>query len=50
MCYNFYMSNQLEKCNFCDLQAEYDQVVTVGESKYTVSGVCKKHLLMGLSA
>lgn len=44
------MSNQLEKCNFCDLQAEYDQVVTVGDSRYTVSGVCKKHLRMGLSA
>lgn len=44
------MPNKPEKCNFCDLQAEYDQVVTIGESKYTVSGVCKSHLLMGLSA
>ena len=38
-----------ETCYFCDKQAEYDQLVTVGDSTYTVSGVCKAHLLMGLS-
>jgi len=44
------MPKTKEKCHFCDHQAEYEQVVTVGDSKYTVSGVCKSHLMMGLSA
>lgn len=39
-----------ESCHFCDREAEYDQLVTLDESSYTVSGVCKKHLRMGLSA
>jgi hypothetical protein len=44
------MPKNKEQCHFCDHLAEYDQVVTLGESTYTVSGVCKSHLLMGLSA
>jgi hypothetical protein len=39
-----------EKCHFCDKLAEYDQVVTMNNINYTISGVCKSHLLMGLSA
>ena len=38
-----------EKCYFCDLQAEYDQVVKTDKSAYTIAGVCKLHLRMGLS-
>jgi hypothetical protein len=38
-----------EKCYFCDRQAEYDQTVSIDESIYTVAGVCKNHLRMGLS-
>lgn len=44
------MSQTKEKCYFCDHLAEYNQVVSLGGSIYTVSGVCKSHLLMGLSA
>jgi hypothetical protein len=41
--------HKTETCYFCDREAEYDQTVTVDESTYTVSGVCKVHLRMGLS-
>ncbi len=44
------MSQTQLKCYFCDHSAEYDQVVPVDNSQYTVSGVCKNHLKMGLSA
>jgi len=44
------MSKTDERCFFCDHQAEYDQVVRLEESEYTVSGVCSNHLLMGLSS
>lgn len=37
-------------CYFCDQRAEYNQVVTVEKNSYTVSGVCKNHLEMGLSS
>lgn len=50
MWYDIYMSQKTITCHFCDHQAEYDQVVTVGNTEYTVSGVCKNHLTMGLSA
>ena len=43
------MSKTDERCFFCDHQAQYDQVV-LDSSDYTVSGVCKSHLLMGLSS
>ncbi len=50
MWYDIYMSQKTTTCHFCDHQAEYDQVVTIGNTEYTVSGVCKNHLTMGLSA
>jgi hypothetical protein len=43
------MSQNEDKCYFCDHNAEYDQVVPL-DSGYSVSGVCKNHLRMGLSA
>jgi hypothetical protein len=38
-----------EKCFYCDALAEYSQLVGE-EGSYTVAGVCKKHLTMGLSS
>jgi hypothetical protein len=38
-----------ENCYFCDTQAEYDQIVKTENCDYTVAGVCKNHLRMGLS-
>jgi len=43
------MKQKIDKCYFCDHEAEYDQVVPF-DSGYSVSGVCKNHLKMGLSA
>jgi hypothetical protein len=39
-----------DRCYFCDQRAEYNQVVKQEENSYTVSGVCKNHLVMGLSS
>jgi len=39
-----------DTCYFCDQLAEYNQVVKIENNSYTVSGVCKDHLEMGLSA
>ena len=39
-----------EKCYFCDLKAEYNDVVKTDKSTYTISSVCKLHLKMGLSS
>jgi len=42
-------SRPAEKCFYCDQEAEYNQIV--GENgDYSVAGVCKKHLVMGLSS
>jgi hypothetical protein len=39
-----------EKCYFCDHKAEYNQVIDLGKFGYSISGVCKSHLEMGLSS
>lgn len=39
-----------EKCYFCDLKAEYNDVVKTDKSTYTILSVCKLHLKMGLSS
>lgn len=39
-----------DQCYFCLEKAEYNQIVLVEENSYTVSGVCKNHLIMGLSS
>jgi hypothetical protein len=39
-----------EKCYFCDHKAEYNQVIDLGQHGYSISGVCKSHLEMGLSS
>ena len=42
--------HKTETCYYCDREAEYNQTVVVDGSSYTVSGVCKNHLQMGLSS
>ncbi len=44
------MFKTLEKCYFCNREAEYDQVVDADNFNYFISGVCRNHLKMGLSA
>ena len=39
-----------DHCYFCPEKAQYNQVVLVEKDSYTVSGVCKNHLIMGLSS
>lgn len=41
---------KIEKCYFCDLKAEYSDIVKIDKSTYTISSVCKLHLKMGLSS
>lgn len=42
-------SRPVEKCFYCNEKAEYTQLVGE-EGNYSVAGVCKKHLTMGLSS
>lgn len=42
-------SRPSEECFYCDAEAEYNQLVGE-EGNYTVAGVCKKHLVFGLSS
>ena len=43
------MPVRIERCHYCSNPAEYNQLV--GEDKiYTVTGVCKDHLEMGLTS
>jgi hypothetical protein len=44
------MSTFSDRCYFCEDPAEYNDIVEVSETNFTVSGVCKKHLKMGLSS
>jgi len=38
-----------EKCYYCDSKAEYNQLVGATPEEFTVSGVCKKHLIIDIS-
>jgi hypothetical protein len=49
MWYHGYMEILTDQCYYCDTPAEYNDVV-VEDLVYSVSGVCKKHLRMGLSS
>jgi len=42
-------SRSNEQCFYCESEAEYSQLVGE-EGNYTVAGVCKKHLVLGLSS
>jgi hypothetical protein len=44
------MSTFSDRCYYCDKPAEYNDVVEVTEFNFTVSGVCKNHVEVGLSA
>jgi PP-loop superfamily ATP-utilizing enzyme len=44
------MTTFSDRCYFCDNTAEYNDIVKIEEYNYIISGVCKEHLKMGLSA
>lgn len=44
------MDTTTDKCYLCDNVAKYNDIVKSEQNSYIVSGVCEKHLKMGLSA
>jgi hypothetical protein len=47
--YHGYMEILTDQCYYCDKPAKYNDIV-VEDLVYSVSGVCKSHLRMGLSS
>lgn len=52
----FKNAGKIEKCHYCEDQAEYDDVVIpsdvyrLDKNTYALGGVCKKHAYRGLTS